>query len=586
MGINAILTRRVIADGIGFSSDDIYIPQKPTPRQQLFLDLEDKLEVFYGGAAGGGKSSALLMAALKYVHVPNYAALLLRRSYTDLALPGALMDRAYQWLNGKAHWSGMEKKWTFPSGATVTFGYLATEVDKFNYQGAEFQYIGFDELSQFTESQYTYLFSRLRRLKDGNVPIRMRSGSNPGGVGALWVKERFIPDDFTPEFALEERVWDKEGEDEETGEKLTRYFVPARLDDNPHLDQTQYEFSLRNLDPVTRAQLRRGDWQITLRGDILYMWDEKQIIVPWSRFREALGLKKNVIPAHWRIGVFNDWGTTPAHPCVVGWFATAAENCPPVNGVEIAGSVFLYRMTVHNQCTARDIKKEIYELMNSENEIGRCSQWQMSHEASSERLEYLNSNDELGYALPFSPWETGKTRGIEQLKYAITPRNTHLDHPFNTGVKGHPKLYILVDDLQVVSPRTVNDGIDYGMSRIRAEGPAYKWDIPKSGDAPRTLVPYPLFNDAMDVCRGAAAVFWPRMEEFSTSELLEMETKKLLGVDIEQKLNKHEPLSEGQQLSLLHAHKLALRKMKKDGLLDEYGLEPEEDYLSDLSSGW
>lgn len=583
--INQILTRRVIADGVGFEDPLAYIPQRPTPRQELFLDLDDKLEVFYGGAAGGGKSSALLMAALKYVHIPGYAALLLRRSYTDLSLPGALMDRANQWLHGKAHWSGMEKKWTFPSGATLTFGYLATEVDKYQYQGAEFQFIGFDELSQFSETQYTYLFSRLRRLKDGKVPIRLRSGSNPGGVGALWVKDRFIPEDFSPEFAVEEKIWEKYGEDEETGEPIARYFVPARLDDNPHLDQHQYELSLRNLDPVTRAQLRRGDWQITLRGDILYTWSEIHTVVPWGRFRTVLGMHTNSIPAHWRIGVFMDWGTTKDHPCVIGFFATAAENAPTINGVNLAGCVFLYRMVVRNQCTARDIKKEVYELMLNDAEVGRCNQWQMSHEASSERLEFLNSNDDLGFALPFSAWETGKTRGIEQLKYSLTPKELDKPHPFNTGVMGHPKLFILVDDQQVVSPQTVTNGVDYGMSRVRAEAPAYKWDVPKSGDAPKSLVPYALFNDAMDVCRGAAAVYWPRMEEYSADEMLQMETMKYLSPDLAQKVDTHKELSEGQQLSLLHAHKLALMKMKQDGLMDEYGEIEDSDFV-DISSGW
>lgn len=584
--IERILTARVIRDGIGFENPNEYIPQRPTARQQLFLDLEDKLEVFYGGAAGGGKSSALLMAALKYVHVPNYAALLLRRSYTDLALPGALMDRAFQWLNGKAHWSGMEKKWTFPSGATLTFGYLATENDKYQYLSSEFQFVGFDEVTQFTETQYAYLFSRLRRLKSSSIPLRIRSGSNPGGPGAMWIKQRFIPDDFTPDMALEEVVRSKTGRDEETGDEITRYFVPARLDDNPYIDQHEYDLSLRNLDPITRAQLRRGDWQITLKGDILYNWDEQQLIVPWSRFRAALKLDRNDIPAHWRLGVFQDFGTTKDHPCITGWFATAAENAPIINGVPLAGSVFLYRVLIESQCTARDIKKRIYELMSPTNEIGRCNQWQMSHEASSARLEYLNSSDELGYALPFSAWETGKTRGIEQLKYAITPRDTHLPHPFNSGVMGHPKLFILVDDAEVISPRTVNSGVDYGMSRVRAEGPAYKWDTPKSGEPPRSLVPYALFNDAMDVCRGAAATYWPQMEEYTTDELLDMETRKLLADELEKKIANHEILTEGQQLSLSHAAAIARKKMQAEGYLDIYGLEPDEvDYI-DLNSGW
>lgn len=178
--------------------------QTPWPKQKLFLDL-DCLEAFYGGAAGPGKSSALLMAALKYVDVPGYAALLLRRTYADLSKPGALMDRAHQWLHGSgAHWNEQKKIWTFPkSGATLSFGYLETENDKYRYQGAEYQFIGFDELTQFTDSQFTYLFSRLRRLKGSTIPIRMRAASNPGGEGAQWVQERFVPEDFTPDQAVD-----------------------------------------------------------------------------------------------------------------------------------------------------------------------------------------------------------------------------------------------------------------------------------------------------------------------------------------------------------------------------------------------
>ena len=107
-----------------------YIPQAATPKQSAFL-LLPHLEALYGGQAGGGKSSALLMAALQYVDVPGYAALLLRRTYADLSLPGALMDRAADWLQPTdAHWNDTAKTWTFPSGATVTFGYLETERNK------------------------------------------------------------------------------------------------------------------------------------------------------------------------------------------------------------------------------------------------------------------------------------------------------------------------------------------------------------------------------------------------------------------------------------------------------------------------
>jgi len=228
-------------------------------RQAAFHSLEDVTEVFYGGAAGGGKSDALLAAALRYVHEPKYAAIIFRRTYTDLSLPGALMPRAHEWLQGTdARWSEGTKTWHFPSGATLSFGYLDSENDKFRYQSSEFQFVGYDELTQFSLGMYSYLFSRLRRLKGSNVPLRMRSASNPGGVGHEWVKQRFI-----------------------TGSRPDRIFVRARMEDNPFLDQEEYRLMLDNLDPVTRAQLLLGDWDVVLEGNLF-----KQLWFPIIKRRE------------------------------------------------------------------------------------------------------------------------------------------------------------------------------------------------------------------------------------------------------------------------------------------------------------
>lgn len=520
-----------------------FTPQSPTPRQKLFLDLDDQKEVFYGGAAGDGKSSALLMAALEFVDVPNYSALLLRRTYADLSKQGALMDRAKEWLTGTgAQWNEQRKMWTFPSGARLAFGYLETENDKFQYQGAEYQFIGFDELSQFTKTQYAYLFSRLRRLKDSSVPIRMRSGSNPGGIGSQWVNERFIPEGFTPDDAVEEKVWTKLDYDEETGEEITRYFVPARLDDNPFLDQTEYELSLRELDPVTRAQLRRGDWQITVRGDILYMWSEPHVLITWSQFESVFGSRN--IPLHWKLGVFQDWGTTEGHPCVTKWFATAGDNAPVVNGIKLAGSVFCYRSMMMTTCTASEVKQEIYARMAPQREIPRTQFWEMSHEASSERLEYLRSQPATPYALPFRNWKTGRTRGIEQLKNAITIRDTDRLHPFKSDVYGHPRLYFIVDDAEYLNPKT-----EAGMLRIRQEAPAYKWAVPKSGEVAPTLVPYALFNDAIDVAKAAAASYFPEIEPLTDDERVEeaIPTEYKISTMLQRSGQKH--LTDSQQLA-------------------------------------
>jgi predicted phage terminase large subunit-like protein len=222
-----------------------YIPHQPTPKQAAFL-LLPHLEAFYGGAGGGGKSEALLMAALQYVDVPGYAALILRRSFTDLSLPGALMDRAHEWLDPTdATWHDRDKTWSFPSGATLTFGYLELERDKYRYQSAELHFVAFDELTEFSHSQFRFLFSRLRRKEGVRVPLRMRAASNPGGLGHDWVKQRYgigqggIPD---------------------------RPFIPARLEDNPHIDREAYERSLAQLDPVTRAQIKTGDWSVRQAG--------------------------------------------------------------------------------------------------------------------------------------------------------------------------------------------------------------------------------------------------------------------------------------------------------------------------------
>lgn len=234
-----------------------YIPIDLHPKQTVFL-LAPQLEVLFGGAAGGGKSEAGLAGFAQYADIPTYKGIIFRRTFRDLALPGALMDRSHQWWDKTdAKWSSQDYSWTFPSGAILQFGYLETENHKYRYQSAEFQYIFFDELTQFTKSQYTYLFSRLRRLTpealermgvDVEIPVRMRSATNPGGVGHEWVKERFIGTPAKPV------------------QHPSRLFIPSRLEDNPSLDQEQYEKSLAELDPVTRAQLRKGDWSASNRG--------------------------------------------------------------------------------------------------------------------------------------------------------------------------------------------------------------------------------------------------------------------------------------------------------------------------------
>lgn len=263
-----------------------FYPFTPSRRQQVFRDQREHLEVFYGGAAGGGKSDALLMTALEYISVPGYRAIIFRRTRPNLE---DLIERSHEWFSGRAAFSDQRLRWKFPSGASLYFGHMQHEKDKFNYKGPAFQFIGWDELSEFLETQYRYMFSRLRRPlcqlhKAGHdpscpscvrskelakVPLRVRSGSNPDGEGIEWVKARFLTDDAVDEVCRGEYkdVYEKEVE----GTKVV--FVPSRVEDNPGLDQEQYlSGSLAKLDPVTRARLATGDWKISPDGLIKAEW--------------------------------------------------------------------------------------------------------------------------------------------------------------------------------------------------------------------------------------------------------------------------------------------------------------------------
>lgn len=276
---------------------DPYFVHIPHPKQQFFLSLNAR-EVMYGGAAGGGKSDALLMAAAQYVDVPGYSALILRRTWPDLNAPGAILDRAKTWWGGfdEVHIGDGGRIITFPSGARIQFGYLQHEKDRYKFQSAEYQFVGFDELTHFTETQYTYLFSRTRRpqvsclncswavvpthkpgkgwkhkerndkcpeiypdpkiiqqyknptggLTVFDVPLRVRSATNPGGIGHEWVRTRFV---------------------DPATRRETAVFVPASLRDNPSLDRESYVENLSEMTVTDRERLLAGNWDVYEQGD-------------------------------------------------------------------------------------------------------------------------------------------------------------------------------------------------------------------------------------------------------------------------------------------------------------------------------
>lgn len=274
-----------------------YIPHVPEPPQQAFLWLHC-LEALYGGAAGGGKSDALLMAALQYVDQPDYAAILFRRTYADLSLPGALMDRSKQWLAGTdARWVDIDKTWRFPSGATLSFGYLQTSNDKYRYQSAEFQFVGFDELTQFPKADYLYLFSRLRKAEGSPLPLRMRAATNPGGIGHRWVHQRFIAKDPDPDDPTETEA-----------KRRARIFIPAKLADNPNVDQDAYVEALQQLDPETRQQLLEGDWNARQPGAWVFPIGLDEVFELGAEYDAQRAAGRMAPPVDQRLINAADWG--------------------------------------------------------------------------------------------------------------------------------------------------------------------------------------------------------------------------------------------------------------------------------------
>lgn len=244
-----------------------YVAFMPNEGPQTdFLAASEK-DVLYGGAAGGGKSFAMLIDPLRYCHFSEHRALILRRSMPELR---ELIDKSrelYPKAFKGAKFKEVEKLWQFPSGAKIEFGFLERDADVYRYQGQAYSWIGFDEITHLpTEFGWNYLASRLRTTNP-ELPTYLRCTANPGGVGAHWVKKRYIePHEENKTF---------KGSD-----GLTRKFIPARLQDNPFLaEDGEYERMLLSLPAVQRKQLLEGNWEIN-EGAAFAEFDTSIHVIP------------------------------------------------------------------------------------------------------------------------------------------------------------------------------------------------------------------------------------------------------------------------------------------------------------------
>jgi len=277
----------------------------PHPGAQTEFCSRGEFEVLFGGAAGPGKTDCLIMEALRHIDKPEYSALLLRRTFPQLQ---EIIDRChahYPSLGGI--YRATEHRWYFPSGAVINLGHMQHEQDKYNYQGKQYHFVGFDELTQFTETQYTYLFSRARSTNP-DIPPRIRCTTNPGGVGHVFVKERFI--DIAP--------YSQTYIDPETG--LSRVFIPAKHEDNPSLfeNDPDYVNRLKMLTPIERMRLLEGIWDAF----------EDQAFPELSM--RVHGSEPFPVPPEWEKFCVMDWGFSK--PFSIGWYA-----------VDFDGVIYRYR---------------------------------------------------------------------------------------------------------------------------------------------------------------------------------------------------------------------------------------------------
>lgn len=328
-------------------NETVWIPQK---KQIEFLS-RPEYECLYGGAAGGGKSDALLVEALRQVNIPHYTALILRKTVPQLS---ELIDRSRQLYSAafpEASYHTTDRCWRFPSGAKIYFGSMQYTKDRINYQGKRYDFIAFDELTHFTWEEYSYMFSR-NRPSGAGTRVYIRATTNPGGVGHGWVKDRFITaaPPMTP-IAEEHKIITPDG----TPVTMTRHriFIPSTVFDNQILlkNNPEYLATLAMLPEADKNALLYGSWD-SFDGQVFSEWRNDPAHYDDMRFTHVINPFK--IPRTWQIYRGFDFGYTK--PFSVGWYAADNDNR-------------LYRIREYYGCTGQPNEGVCYEPARIADEI-------------------------------------------------------------------------------------------------------------------------------------------------------------------------------------------------------------------------
>ena len=290
-------------------------------------------EILYGGAAGGGKSHLMRVAAIIWCSmVAGLQVYLFRRVTKDLVKNHLEGPKGFRSLLAPWVKSGfaqiVDKEIRFWNGSKIYLCHCEHEKNMYDFDGAEIHLLLIDELTHFTEKIYRFLRGRVRAVGLPELPEHLKGlfpriicGTNPGNVGHLWVKKTFI-DNCQP-FEI------RQMEDDEGG--MLRQFIPALLEDNPSMakDDPTYRAKLKGLGSkaLVKAKLD-GDWDV-VEGAYFDNWSKKNIIKPFK------------VPKNWTRFRSFDWGS--AKPFSVGWYAVSPGYSTP-NGYYIQkGCLVKYR---------------------------------------------------------------------------------------------------------------------------------------------------------------------------------------------------------------------------------------------------
>ena len=386
---------------------------KPQPKQKEFMR-RNEYECLYGGAAGGGKSDALLIEALRQVDIPNYRGIIFRRTYPQLE---ALITRSrelYPKIYPKAKYNSSEKRWLFPSGARIFFGYMQHEQDKYNYQGKPYDFIAFDELTHFTYSQYMYLMSR-NRPTGPNTRVYMRATANPGGIGHAWVKDRFITPapPLTP-IETKYNIVSPEGKTIQIAKR--RIFVPATVFDNKELlkNDPNYLATLAALPDAERKALLSGSWD-GFDGQVFSEWQNVPSHYDDGKWTHVINPFD--VPHNWRIMRVFDFGYS--RPFAVLWLAFDEEGkCyvikeyygftgVPNQGVKLEPAAIAQNI--------REIEKTSPELAGREiSGVADPSIWDKSRGESIARVM-----EKHPFYVHFKPGKNDRLSGLMQFHYRM-----------------------------------------------------------------------------------------------------------------------------------------------------------------------